>query len=267
MDRRKEMLEGFYGDGREADRLTRSRHGQLEFLTTMSYIDRMAPRPCRILELGAGTGAYTAALAKKGHQVTAVELVEKNVELLRANTAQYPNAAAVQGDALDLRRWADSSFDLVLSMGPLYHLYGRGGVDRAIDEAVRVTRPAGILMFAFLSVHAILYNNYLQAPPQSFQAGWAENFDGDMRVRHFPEQLFTGYDVAEFEALFENKPVAHLRTVAADGVLELAEDRSDFAMTDEDFRLFSAYHLLHCEKRELLGSSSHLLYICRKEAE
>ena len=35
-------------------------------------------------------------------------------------------------------------------------------------------------------------------------------------------------------------------------------------MTDEDFRLFSAYHLLHCEKRELLGSSAHLLYICRK---
>ena len=256
MDRRKEMLDSFYGDGREADRLTRSRHGQLEFLTTMSYIDRMAPRPCRILELGAGTGAYTAALAKKGHQVTAVELVEKNVARLRANTALYTNVEAVQGDALDLRRWADHSFDLTLSMGPLYHLYGRGGIDRAID---------GILMFAFLSVHAILYDNYLQAPPQSFQAGWAENFDGDMKVRHFPEQLFTGYDVAEFEALFENKPVAHLRTVAADGMLELAEDRSDFAMTDEDFRLFSAYHLLHCEKRELLGSSSHLLYICRKQ--
>ena len=264
MDKRTELLNQIYGAGGEADRLTRSRHGQLEFLTTMSYIGRMAPYPCRVLELGAGTGRYTAALAEKGHRVTAVELLPKNYELLQANTAQYPNVEAVQGDALDLRRWEDDSFHLTLSMGPMYHLYGKGGVDRAIDEAIRVTRPAGILMFAFLSVHAILYDNYLQPGPHTFRAGWEENFDKDMRVRHFPEQVFTGYDVAEFEALFENKPVAHLRTVAADGILELAEGRSDFSMTDEDFRLFSAYHLLHCEKRELLGSSAHLLYICRK---
>ena len=264
MDKRTRILNEIYGGGGEADRLTRTRHGQLEFLTTMSYIDRQAPRPCRVLELGAGTGRYTAARAEKGHQVTAVELVDKNFELLKANTARYPNVEAIRGDALDLRQWEDDSFHLTLSMGPMYHLYGRGGVDRAIDEAVRVTRPGGILMFAFLSVHAILYDNYLQAEPHTFRAGWEENFDSDMRLRHFPEQVFTGYDVAEFEALFENKPVAHLRTVAADGILELAEGRADFAMTDEDFRLFTAYHLLHCEKRELLGSSAHLLYICRK---
>ena len=92
-----------------------------------------------------------------------------------------------------------------------------------------------------------------------------QNFDKDFHVRHFPEQVFTGYDVAEFEALFQDKPVVHLRTAATDGVLELVEGRSDFAMTDEDFRLFSAYHLQYCETRELLGSSAHLLYICRKQ--
>ena len=264
MDKRTEILESIYGGGGEADRLARSRSGQLEFLTTMSYMDRYAPAPCRVLELGAGTGAYTAALAQKGHRVTAVELVEKNYELLQANTARYPNVEAVRGDALDLRQWADDTFQLTLSLGPMYHLYGKGGVNRAIDEAIRVTKPAGILMFAFLSVHAILYDNYLQAEPHSFRAGLEENFDMDFRVRHFPEQVFTGYDVSEFEALFDGKPVAHLRTVATDGILELAEGRSDFFMTDEDFRLFLGYHLMHCETRELLGSSAHLLYICRK---
>ena len=265
MDRRAELLNQIYGAGGEADRLARSRHGQLEFLTTMSYIGRMAPQPCRVLELGAGTGAYTAALAQRGHEITAVELLDKNFELLQANTAQYPNVEAVRGDALDLSRWADASFDLALSMGPMYHLYDRSSVNRAMDEAIRVTRPGGILMFAFLSVHAILYDNYLQADPHTVRAGLEENFDRDFRVRHFPEQVFTGYDVAEFEALFADRPVEHLTTVATDGIMELAEGRSDFAMTDEDFRLFSAYHLLHCEKRELLGSSAHLLYICRKE--
>ena len=265
MDKRATILNQIYGEGREADRLTKTRAGQLDYLTTLSYMDRQAPQPCRVLELGAGTGRYTVALAQKGHQVTAVELVDKNYELLKANTAPYPNVEAVQGDALDLRRWEDASFQLTLSMGPMYHLYGKDGVNRAIDEAIRVTRPAGILMFAFLSVHAILYCNYLQPAPHDVKAGMEENFKADFAtVRHFPEQGFTGYDVAEFEALFRDKPVAHLRTVATDGILELAEGRDDFAMTDEDFRLFSAYHLMHCEERELLGSSSHLLYICRK---
>ena len=264
MDKRTELLNQIYGAGGEADRLIRSRHGQLEFLTTMSYIGRMAPQPCRVLELGAGTGAYTAALAQRGHEITAVELLDKNFELLQANTAQYPNVEAVRGDALDLSRWADASFDLALSMGPMYHLYDRSSVNRAMDEAIRVTRPGGILMFAFLSVHAILYDNYLQPEPHTVRAGLEENFDKDFRVRHFPEQVFTGYDVTEFEALFENKPVTRLRTVAADGILELAEERSDFCLSDEDFRLYKAYHILHCEKRELLGSSAHLLYICRK---
>ena len=254
MDKRTVLLEQIYGDGREADRLVRSRHGQLEFLTTMACIDRHAPGPCRVLELGAGTGRYTAALAKKGHRITAVELLDRNYELLKANT-------------LDLRRWEDNTFRLTLSMGPLYHLYDRGDADRAIDEAIRVTQTDGVLMFAFLSVHAILYDNYLQPEPHTVRAGLEENFDEDFHVRHFPEQVFTGYDVAEFEALFDDKPVAHLCTVATDGILELAEGRSDFAMTDEDFRLFADYHLRHCGTRELLGSSSHLLYICRKTNE
>ena len=267
MDTRTQMLNSFYGDGREDTRLFRTRHGQLEYLTTMSCIDRYAPAPCRVLELGAGTGTYSLTLAREGYDVTALELVEKNVELLCRKAKGQARLTALQGDALDLCRFANDAFDLTLCLGPLYHLYSREEADRAIDEAIRVTRPGGVLLFAFLSVHAILYDNYLQSEPHTVRAGLKENFTGDFRVRHFPEQVFTGYGVAEFEALFHNKPVTHLATVAADGILELAEGRSDFSLSDEDFRRFAAYHLRHCETRELLGSSAHLLYICRKANE
>ena len=144
----------------------------------------------------------------------------------------------------------------------MYHLYEAGEVDRAIDEAVRVTKPGGVLLFAFISVYAVMYANYLFG---NWAAGQEENFTEDYTVRHFKEQVFTGYDVAGFEALFDEKPVERITTVGVDGMLEPIELRPDFAMSDDDFSSFAAWHLNFAEKRELLGSSNHLLYICRKK--
>ena len=262
MNKRIDIISGFYGSIDEDSRLAGSRHGQLERLTALHYIRKYAEEGCRILEIGAGTGQYSIALAKAGHRVTAVELVESNLAVLRQNSAGLPNLQSHQGDATDLSRFADGSFDLTLLFGPMYHLYTPADIHRALDEAIRVTRPGGVILTAFLSVHAILFNNYLNG---RLQAGLEENFDAQGRVRHFEEQLFTGYDIAEFEALFMDKPVRHITTAAADSILELAEERRDFALSDEEFTAFAAHHLATCEIRELLGCSSHLLHICRKE--
>ena len=74
MSTRKEIVSSFYGQYDEDGRTARSRHGQLEFCTTMTYIHRYAARQSKILEVGAGTGRYSIALAREGMDVTAVEL-------------------------------------------------------------------------------------------------------------------------------------------------------------------------------------------------
>ena len=261
---RSEMINSFYDGYYEDTRLARSRHGQLEYRTTMHLIRRFLPKNGKILELGAGTGRYSVALAREGFRVTAVELAEKNLALLRQNAAGLDNLTALQGDAVDLSRFADGSFDLTLSFGPMYHLYEDAERAAALGETVRVTKPGGVILTAFLSVHAILWDNYLRG---NLAEGLEENFDGAFRVRHFREQLFTGYDIPEFEALFRGLPVTHVTTAAADGPLELAEGRADFAMSDAEFERYAQYHLRFCESRELLGSSSHLIHICRKNGE
>ena len=264
MDKRTEIINEFYNECVEDTRLTRSRHGQLEYLTTMQYIHQIIPKKASIIEVGAGTGRYSIALAKEGHDVTAVELIASNLEVLRKNSEGLENITAYQGDALDLSCFSDNTFDCTLVLGPLYHLYDKKDQHKALDEAIRITKDGGAVMVAFLSVHAILFNNYLQG---NLLAGMEENFTEVYQVKHFTEQLFTGFNVDEFEALFENKPVEWITTAAADNILEQAEGRADFAMSDEEFRAFAKYHLHNCEKRELLGCSSHLLYICRKNAK
>ena len=56
---------------------------RLEYITTMHYIKKFAKRGCKILEIGAGTGAYSIELAKMGYNVTAVELVESNLNVMK----------------------------------------------------------------------------------------------------------------------------------------------------------------------------------------
>lgn len=255
------LLNNLYENFDEEGRLCKSRHGELEYITTMDFIHQYATTGASILEVGAGTGRYSVALAREGFNVTALDLVESNLDVMKRNIGYLKNITAVQGDALDLSRFADNSFDLTLVLGPMYHLFTTDDFNRAIDEAVRVTKKNGVIFFAYLSIHEVLYCNYFKG---NFEAGCKINLDKDLNIKHELEQRFSAFEIDEFENLFNGKSTEYLTTVATDGVMELAEKRTDFKMTDHDFKLYVKYHLKNCERRELLGSSSHLLYICKK---
>lgn len=262
MSTRQEIISGFYNQVDEDSRLQNNRHGQLEYAVTMHYIHRFAAPGSKVLEVGAGTGRYSIALAKEGMDVTAVELVEKNLNVLKQNSRGVDHICSYQGDATDLSRFEDQAFDITLVLGPLYHLYDAEDIHKTIDEAIRVTRKGGIILFAFLSVFGIMYANYLSG---DWAEGQEENFTKDYKVKHFKEQLFTGYDIVEFEKLFEGKPVQWITTTGTDGLLEPIEVRPDFEIADRDFPAFVDWYLAFSEKRELLGATNHLLYICRKQ--
>jgi len=255
------LLNNFYSSINEDGRLCNSRHGELEYMTTMHYIHQYLKAGDSVLEVGAGTGRYSIALAHEGFNVKAVELVQSNIEVMKRNIGYSKNIEALQGDALDLSRFEDSTFDLTLVLGPMYHLFDEKDQNRAIDEAIRVTKTNGVIFFAFLSIDALLYCNFLKG---NFEAGLKIYLDESYSTRHCVEQRFTGFEISDFEKLFADKNVEHITTAGVDSIIELAEQRNDFKMPDKDFKLFFKYHLKNCEKRELLGASSHLLYICRK---
>ncbi|MBQ1703792.1 MAG: class I SAM-dependent methyltransferase, partial [Oscillospiraceae bacterium] len=143
-------LEDYYNGYDEEGRLL-SRHGQVEYLTTMKYIrERLAETPDpKIIEVGAGTGRYSVTLAKEGVNVTAVELIQHNLEILKSKLDGSEPITAIQGNALDLSAFPDSSFDITLLLGPMYHLYTREEKLQALSEAVRVTKPGGYIFVAY----------------------------------------------------------------------------------------------------------------------
>ena len=92
----------------------------------------------KILDIGAGTGKYSVALAEEGYDVSAVELVKHNLGLLKAKNS---SVKAYQGNALKLRRFENDTFDVTLLFGPMYHLFTKEDKVRALCEAKRVTKP------------------------------------------------------------------------------------------------------------------------------
>lgn len=142
----------------ERSRLVVDGRPRLEYLRTLELLMRLLPAPpVRVLDVGGGTGVYALPLAEHGYEVRVVEPIEAHVGLVRAHASerQLPNLSAVLGDARDLRE-DESSFDAVLLLGPLYHLTERNDRLRALDEAVRVTRPGGVVIAVGISRFASL---------------------------------------------------------------------------------------------------------------
>ncbi len=262
INRHAKSVQEIYNNYDEDSRLTRSRHGQLEYFTTITYIEKYLKPNMKVLEIGAGTGRYSIELARRGINVSAVELVESNLKVLKKNSKGIKNIKSYQGDALDLSRFKDNSFDMVLVLGPMYHLYSKKDQMQAINEAIRVCKPNGVLMFAFIPIHSMITGWGMEGKNVSVAIN--ENFTQDFKARQFASQKFTGFELADFEALFEKLPTEKLHLLSVDSVLDMEEDRKNFEMDDDDFELFKKYHLATCEKIEIIGLSFHALYICRK---
>lgn len=144
-----QYLVNFYNGYDEDGRLA-SRYGSVESLTTMRYIEKYLRPGDRILEIGAATGRYSHALARQGYTVDAVELVEHNIEIFRRNTSPGENISITQGNALDLSAFPDNQYDITLLLGPLYHLYSKADKQKAIGEAIRVTKQGGVIFAAYV---------------------------------------------------------------------------------------------------------------------
>jgi len=105
-----------------------------------------------ILDVGGGPGVYAQWLVESGHRVCLVDPVALHVDQAKA---RHPNIEATIGDARRLDS-PDATVDVVLLLGPLYHLTDRQDRIQALREARRVLRPGGRLFAAAISRFAAL---------------------------------------------------------------------------------------------------------------
>lgn len=255
----------FYNSYDEDSRLAALKHGTVEFLTTMRYIEKYIRQGDRVLEIGAATGRYSHTLARQGYTVDAVELVEHNIEVFRKNTLPDEKITVTQGNALDLSAFPDNKYDITLLLGPLYHLYNDEDKRQALSEAIRVTKQGGIIFAAYVISDGSLIDEGFRLGGFSV-AEYIKN--GLLDPETFaatsePKDLFELVRKEDIDDLMSVFPVTRLHYVATDGCARLIRDAID-NMDNDTFELFLKYHFATCEREDLLGITSHSLDIFRK---
>ena len=251
-----------YYNSRDEEKRLLSQHGQVEYLTTMKYIHECISQinSPDILEVGAGTGRYSVALAKEGYSVTAVELVQHNLDVLRSKLNGTESITAIQGNALDLSSLRDRSFDLTMLLGPMYHLYTLEDKIQAMSEAVRVTKPGGYILVAYCMneptiIQYVFLGNHLDEATNTL-------LTDDWHCKSEPKEIFELVRTEDISLLNSRFPLDRIKLVATDGASHYLSGFID-GMDRETFAKWMEYHFATCERQDLIGASNHTLDILK----
>jgi len=259
-------IENYYSNYDEDGRLG-YKWGKVEFLTTMRYISKYLEQTpgAKVLEIGAGTGRYSRTIADMGYQVSAVELVQHNIDIFKSQITPNQNISISQGNALNLSMLADNTFDITLVLGPMYHLYTDADKQQAISEALRVTKPNGVVFVAYcISDASILedaFRNNLLMISDYLDKGQIDPITFD--TTSLPENIFELVRKDDIDRLMTSFKVERLHYVATDMISRFIRE-SITDMDDTTFDLYLRFHYAVCERPDMVGMTHHSLDIFRK---
>ena len=254
---------------KEWDRLMK-KHPHEKYIT-VHMMDRYIQPGRSILDIGGGPGHYSIHYAKIGHPVTLLDLSDENVRFAKKKARQYGvKITALQGDALDLSRFPDESFDTVFLMGPLYHLMNEENRIRAIQEAKRVLKPGGYLFSSFILMFGgVIYGlrdleETILMPREQLYFEVAAK-DESLAFDAFTYAYMT--TVRDAEKLLASVPGLRTETVFGQESI-LAPYKNILSRSPKKTRLaWYDYALRFCEKREYLTHTEHLMIVSEKSRQ
>lgn len=256
-----------YENYKEEDRLTTNNARKIEFITTTRVFDEVIASKSKILDCAAGTGIYSFWLADKGHDVTATDITPRHIDIINQKLAvtNYSMRTAVL-DATDMSLFEDEAFDVVLNMGPFYHLITEEQREKCLSECIRVLKKGGLLVTAYIPRYYV-FQYVAMSDEKYLDNALAKQLVETGVLRHDDEKCFwtdTYYSSKEeMETLYCSHNLKITDHFAQDGLAPLLSHKVD-SWNENQFRIWRDYHYSICREQSVLGSSNHVVIIGEK---
>jgi len=259
----------FYEKYDEESRLTSNNARKVEFTVTTAILNQCMKKHNKILELGAGTGIYSFYYAEKGNDVIATDITPKYVDIIKRKLDERKNSINLSTeivDATNLGSYESESFDVVLCLGPIYHLTNEYDREKCIKESLRVLKKGGILAIAYINKHFVL-NSIMTRDKKFLTYNFIEKVLNKGVIKEGEKECFwtdtfftTPMEMESFVKKFNTEIIDHVGT---DGLSPLLKDFVD-NMNDEKYSTWLHYSLNSCREKSILGMSNHGLLLCKK---
>lgn len=256
-----------YENYKEENRLTTNNARRIEFITTTKILGEHIKSNSKILDCAAGTGIYAFWLADKGHDVTATDITPRHIDIINKKLAvtNYFMETAVL-DATDMSVFDDETFDVVLNMGPFYHLITEEKREKCLSECLRVLKKGGILVTAYIP-RFYVFQYVAMSDEKYLDKMLAEQLVETGVLKHDDEKCFwtDSYysSKEEMERIYITHNIKIIDHFAQDGIAPLLSRKVD-SWNEPQFRIWCDYHYTICREQSILGLSNHVVIIGRK---
>ena len=255
-------IRAFYSDAsREDRRLAASRAGFLEFHYTIGLAGEYINHDTSVVEIGCGTGYYGVRLADKCKEYVGIDLSPECIAAFNREirSCQLSNVKAIVGDAVRLDEIENCRFDVVMALGPMYHL-PPDERDLVFSECKRICRDGGIIIFAYANKVGAYVRGCLEFPgkypdKQLSHSVLVEGMSDEM------PGLFYMTMPEEMEAQAKLNGLSVLRHAGVDFVFD---EKSINAMNDEQFEAWMDICDYMSDSPTCSGLSNHAIMICQK---
>lgn len=258
---KQKVIEAYAGGG-EVNRAEKTGKYGMEFIYTKKALDPHITKKKKVIEIGCGGGYYLMHYAPKCAKYLGIDLSPVNVEIVKGQIKQsgYKNAEARVGDATDLVGIADESYEVVLCLGPLYHL-NREDRQKCISECKRICKPGGVIAFAFINKLGVMAK-------YGHGVGWKH-----ILTPHIREcVLEKGTDDVHTDVFYYTTPEELIDDTEYVGLKRIRMTGLDFLILEDEIESFTEvqrevwfrYAELVAGSEYAAALSNHALFICQK---
>lgn len=254
-----------YSSGREDGRADVSRSSGLEFYYTKKHLEGYIQSDSRVLEVGCATGHYGFYYAGQCDEYVGVDLVPSHIERFHQKIAEsgLKNISCQIGDATNLENIPNDSFDVVLCLGPMYHLPTEER-ELVFAECRKVCKDGGIVAFAYINKIGVYAGACIHDDEyyrKTYPNERANEFILSRSTDDLKPDTFYLTTPEEMNAAAWRHGLTKLKNLGTDFFITMSVVNN---MTDERFEVMKPLYDQMTSHESCTGMSNHALLICRK---